>query len=325
MGLLDKARDSQIKPASSPVEKDSLGKDFSLFLKRLDSQPISLDYGSQVFKILSDVFGIEKGALFFEFDENRNFISLCSNGYDITTNNRLRLNYSFFEDDKIASFLSKRDPFILEEPPPILNDIFSTREFGMIEEMYFIPIVLQGKLFSLLMITAWKEFLPEDWATVFAMAADRISLPLSKSRMALIRDRVQYGENQEVDYKQLLQESLSGNTDSGYYIIKLNVTSLIEALLKEQDGFKAANVKDEIISVFKTMSGIDADIIELPNNFILLVQRKKKIADIDLYLFQLSASLPLLYTSLSSAPDLQSQVFEYENDTTIETILKDLF
>ena len=318
MGLLDKANNTHIK-SESP-----LGSSFSRLISDIKALSSSVDYSTQIFRLICNHFSIEKAVLFFKSDEINNFISLCSSGYDITTNNRLRLDRNFFLDERIAANLSLGEPFCLDNPSPLLKDFFSLREYGLIDEMCFVPVFQEDELIALFVITEWNEFIPEDWTRDFREISETVSLPLLKSRRSLVNSDIKYDEDESPDQENTLRKILASEVKDDLYLIELNLSSLFKDLLSEKSGLTALNIKKEILSVFKTMSGGNVNIMELQNSRILLIQNKFRIPDIDLYMYQLAASLPLLYSSLDSAPDLHPVIREYSKNSDIEVIIKDL-
>ena len=328
MGLLDKANSTHLKQNSpdvnsvnEPTESDIL----PILIDEIKQLPLTVDFGTQFFRLLCKNYSIAKAVLFFKSNEENIFNSLCSSGYDITTSNRLRLDKSFFTDKNIIENLSRGLPFLLPKPDCLLKGFFSLREYGLLEEIYFVPVYQDKDLLSLILISEWNEFPPSAWTEQFQSISETVSLPLRKSRMALVNSEIKYDIDEDIpDLEDSLRTIMRSADSNDLYLIELNLSILFRELLNENSGLTAVNIKKEILSVFKTMSGGDVDIIELQNSRILLIQNQNRISDIDLYLYQLAASLPLLYTSLESAPDLQPEVREYKANSDIEVIIKDL-
>lgn len=321
MGLLDRVRYSQ---SLSLSPETSLNADYSNIFGRMQNLTNSIDYASNFFKILCESLQIQKAVLFYKSQEQDSYLNLCSSGYDVTTNNRLRLEKSFFQESSIRDSLSAKLPFFIEDPSPLLMNYFSTREYGMIEEMYFIPIFHKEELIALILISEWTELVPDRWMPLFKRIAETVSWPLLNSRKVLVNSDIKYDETVIIDHKVTITEIIEAQKESNFYFICLDLSHLMEELIKDDSGVTAVNIKKEILSVFKTMSGGDVDLFELSNNKILLIQKKDRIADIDLYLYQLSASLPLLYTNLTESPDLEPHVILYPNTRSLEEILKEI-
>lgn len=327
MGLLDKARNTQSSssaPETVQTPEINHNNEYSEIFVRIKNLANSIDYASNLFRILCETVLLEKAVLFYKSEEQENFLNLCSSGYDVTTNNRLRLDKSFFLDARIQNYLSEKRPFLMKEPSSLLMDYFSTREYGMVEEMYYIPIYHKAELIALILITEWRGPVPEQWISLFRNIAESVSNPLFNSRKVLVNTDVKYDETVSIDHEREITKLIKAQKDREFYFINLNLSHLMEELTKDCSGVTAINIKKEILSVFKTMSGGDVDLFELSNNKILLIQKKDKIPDIDLYIYQLSASLPLLYTNLNESPDLDPNVILYSNTTNLEELLKDL-
>lgn len=325
MGLLDKARNTQsIYPELIKVPDINKNEDDSNIFGRMHNLKNSIDYASNFFRIFCESLRIQKAVLFYKSEEQNSFLNLCSSGYDITTNNRLRLDESFFKESLIHDSISKKLPFFIEDPSPLLKDYFSTREYGMIEEMYFIPVFHREELITLILVSEWKELVPDRWIPLLKKIAETVSTPLLNSRKVLLNTDVKYDETVIIDQEAAITEVIEAQKASELYLICLNLSHLMEVLITDGSGVTAVNIKKEILSVFKTMSGGDVDLFELTNNKILLIQKKDRIVNIDLYLYQLSASLPLLYTNLIDSPDLEPHVISYPNTNTLEEILKEI-
>ena len=324
MGLLDKAEKSQNneKALIENVEKSSLDELSNEIYKKISSIKPGVDYGTIIFGILTKTLKISKAVLFF--GSEKSFYNLCSTGYDITTNHRLRLDNKFLENNEIRKSLSLKKPFILEKLPEEMKDFFSIREYGLLENVYIIPFWYETRMASILMITEWENFLPENWETFFLAISGIVSTPLSKSRMALLDEDDSFEMNQTANHLDRIKEILAIDSDNGYYLINLDLGTLFSNLFNENSGLTAVHIKKEVLSVFRTMSGGDVDLLELPEDHVLLIQKKERIPNPDLYLFQLSASLPLLYSNLKNPPDLNPRIKLFNNPEDLEAVLEDL-
>ncbi|OQY33806.1 MAG: hypothetical protein B6241_07080 [Spirochaetaceae bacterium 4572_59] len=191
MGLLDRVRYSQ---SLSLSPETSLNADYSNIFGRMQNLTNSIDYASNFFKILCESLQIQKAVLFYKSQEQDSYLNLCSSGYDVTTNNRLRLEKSFFQESSIRDSLSAKLPFFIEDPSPLLMNYFSTREYGMIEEMYFIPIFHKEELIALILISEWTELVPDRWMPLFKRIAETVSWPLLNSRKVLVNSDIKYDE-----------------------------------------------------------------------------------------------------------------------------------
>ncbi len=325
MGLLDKAvktqgiteisEESLSKPGVSAVHEDA-------FLAKLLSYNKSVDFGSQIFNHLIKEFEVVKAVLLYR-NEKKAYYNLCSSGYDITTNNRMRLDEEILGNTDFYEILRQGHPFLFNPDKISLEKYFSKREYGLIEEFFCVPFIADDELIALLIITEWKSFPPENWENIFESISKAVSLPLFKSRNALIKNSEQNSITPSQDIAEILVSIFSQNPQNDFYLIKMNLSELLK-LLSVEKGLTISNMKSEIVSVFKTMSGRDSEILELPENSILLVQKKDKIPDIELFTHQLSSSLPMLYSNLKMSPDLKTQIMKYASNSDLKELLEDL-
>ena len=324
MGLLDKAVKTQ---GSCNVSEEELHQASStltdnIFLRTLLSFNQSVDYGSQIFNFIIKEFDISKAVLLYR-NEKKDYYNLCSSGYDITTNNRLRLDTDLLQNSAFSDLLVLQKPFKLNKEKILLERYFSKREYGLIEEFFCVPFIVENTIMALLIITEWKSFPPDNWEDIFMMISSEISMKLFKSRNALIKNSQENGISPASDIPKLLLKTFSVNPDKDFYLIRINLVELLKTLSADS-GLTASNMKSEIVSVFKTMSGRDALILELPENSILLVQKKDKIPDIELFTHQLSSSLPMLYSNLKVSPNLSTKVLKYNSNSDLKELLEDL-
>ncbi len=320
MGLLDKAEKTQVKNRFQ--EKNNSETYSQILLKKVLSLKPTIDYGANLFHLLIKEFELSKAVLFYK-KENNLFLNLYSIGYDVTTNNRLRLNRNFFSNSEIQESLKRKEPFSITDFSCFKN-YFSKREYGLIENIHIIPFISQNEMIAFLIITEWKNFIPDNWSEMLNLVSKKTSDILFKSRMALIESvEENHTGNTQTDIILKIKSKLENNLSESFYLIRMDLSSLIQTLSQTSD-LTAANIKSEIVSVFKTMSGVEAELYELPLNRIVLIQNTSRIPDIDLFLHQLSASLPLLYTNLKETPDLEKSIFIFEEDSSLEDLLKDL-
>ena len=323
MGLLDKAVQTQsIKEKSEEILLDLPNrKTHENFLQELLSLKQSIDFAPQVFNYIIKQFEILKAA-FLYINENREYYNLCSLGYDITTNNRLRLDKEVLQSSELSQLISSGKPFSFSPEKIALSKYFSKREYGLIEDFFCIPFAIDNETIGLLLITEFKSYEPDDWEEIFYDISKSLSYPLYKSRMILINTEAENSSSPGKDLSSFLSDYFDKNEKNDYYLIKLELSGLLNALSIEQD-LTIANIKSEIVSVFKTMSGRDTEIQELPHNSILLIQKKDKIPDIELFIHQLTSSLPLIYSNLKSVPELNTTIQLYTPDSSLKDILKE--
>ena len=253
MGLLDKARNTQTLSSAPKIENipvEGRNQEYPDLIRRIKSLSNSIDYASNFFKLLCETILINKGVFFYQSDEQDSFINLCSCGYDVTTNSRLRLDESFFQESIIRNKLSEKLPFLINDPSPVLKNYFSTREYGMIEEMYFLPLYHGDKLIALLLVTEWKELVPDHWMELFRTVSDTVSGPLLNSRKVLVEASEKYDETETINHEVAVTELINELKERDLYLITLNLIHLMDKLITDDSGVTAVNIKKEILSVF---------------------------------------------------------------------------
>lgn len=293
MGLLDKANDSRV-----PID---IREDF---FKELNNLEKAVDYPVALFQKLINYFSIEKAALFFKSDSDESYNCLSSKGYDKTTTNRLRMDRHTSESSEFTSMLASKNCLHSQQAASFLKDFMSSREFGLIEEMQWLPFFFEEKIISIIMISQWKNFLPDDWEITFNNISNRFSENIFNSRKALVNKT-------DTNVRRLgkieLIEKLKSLTIGDVYLIEVDLSPLIKMLMNLKEGLSIINLKKEIISIFRTMAGPEQELIDLENNKILLILDKNRIPDKSLFIHQISASLPLLFQDLQNPPILSTK------------------
>ncbi len=300
MGLLDRARISQTGEQK---------QDFLAHLVNLDK---GVDFPVVLFKKLVAHYSVDKGALFFT-DSNGSFSCLSSKGYDKTTTNRLRLDPEAAESRDFKVMTSEGRSLCTSVEPSFLKDFMSSREFGLLETIYWIPFIKEEKLFSLIMISQWNGVEPENWEVLFNGISEKLATALFNSRKSLVQS--QGGDSRKRPREQEIRENLEKRESGEYYLMEVNLEMLIQSLLKLREGLSVLNLKNEILRVFKTLAGPGQDVVDLDNNRLLLVLDKHRTPDKGLFLHQLSSSLPLLFQELETPPVLETKEYQTPADS----------
>jgi len=311
MGLLDKARDSQ----------NNISSGLNTLYKTLNSIQPGVDFSAQLFRYLIDFLEIEKAALFFISEKPRSFECLLTKGYDKTTSNRLRLDENCSESGEFSFFNSERKAFHSAEAPLFLKDYMSSREFGLLEDIYWLPFFVDDEMIALIMISHWNGIIPDSWESIFQAVSMRYSKTIFDSRKSLVKSPVAVSGRVS---RQDLEDLFKGLAGRNVVIVKIDLNPLI-LLLSRKDGLSNVNIKREILSVIRTMAGAQQEIRELLNNQLILILDKDRTPDRDLFLHQISASLPLLFQNLETAPDIQYSFYENPvDDASRDALLSEL-
>lgn len=297
MGLLEKARDSRI-------HENDIWDDLFQKLQKLEA---GVDFPVVLFQQIINFLSIQKAALFFRSENEDHFECMSSKGYDKTTTRRLRMDRNITESTEFQSMLSDKRSTLSQKASPYLKDYMSSREFGLIEEIHWLPFFYNDKIICIIMMSQWNSLVPENWQEVFDRISTLFSLNLYTSRKLLINQN----ENgaRRPGREELLKRITALNTED-FFLIEIDLTDLLKMLMDLKDGLSFINLKKDIISVFRTMAGPEQELIDMENNKILLILDKKRVPDKNLFIHQLSASLPLLFQDLQTPPLLNTRDFE---------------
>ncbi len=316
MGLLTKA----ISVETGAEFQDEL---WTQFLSNARELPPTLDYPALLFKKIVDFFRMEKAALFFKLPGKNAYRLLASRGYDKTSANRMRLDEKATQSEFFKTLKKHKEALKLKEPPSWLKEFCSSREFGLFEELYWLPFVAEEKIIALILVSQWKDLEPPQWFKRFQAIQEEFSPSVWNSRKAL---RNSEGMPKEKFSREYLQNYCKQIQGTEAYIITLDLAPVIKQLNTMQGELQSPNHKSEIRDLFQTMAGPRQKILEAGKNRLLLILDRSIIPDSPLFIHQLSSSLPLLYQELKSSPALNEREFhlprnDKEWDELIEALM----
>ena len=298
MGLLERARETL----------PEIEEEWIQFIKSLEKLNRGVDFSIALYRQFLNYFEIEKSALFFRTEENPEGLKcLSSMGYDKTTSNRLRLDERAMDSDFFHSLNTEKRSLLSHSCDlSFFSDYFSSREFGLMEDLFWLPFIYGDGVVSLIMVSQWKSFPPDNWESRFAEISRRFSDYIYLSRKALSAQK-------PASVQKISDESLRlfimERSNPDVHLFAIDLSQLIDKLLTDNGGMNRLNLKKEIISVFRTMAGPSQGVLDLENQKVLFMLDKARIADKALFLHQLSASLPLLFQDLSHPPELMTADF----------------
>ncbi|MDC7233423.1 MAG: hypothetical protein PQJ58_09325, partial [Spirochaetales bacterium] len=264
----------------------------------------------------------EKGAVFLKSEHDNSYNCLSSTGYDKTTTNRLRLDANSTQNSAFTSMQSDKKSTRGTEAVSFLKDFMSSREFGLIEEIFWLPFFHANEIYSLIMISDWKGMIPDDCMTLFNRISTDFSQKMYNSRRALSR---QDNTETRTSGKQDLLATFKGLSGRDVFIIEVNLKPLISELLSRKKGLSIINLKNEILRVFKTMAGSGQEVLGIDTDRILMILDKNRVPDKSLFIHQLSSSLPLLFHDLTIAPELATKEYDVpQSDEELDELIKAL-
>ena len=299
MGLLDRAQETL------PAVED----EWIHFIRTLESLNRGVDFSLALFREMNHYFSIDKSALFFRTEEgDSDFICLSSRGYDKTTSNRLRLDKRVIDSDFFISLSDNRKPLQNNsQDVSFFKDYFSSREYGLMETLYWLPFFSENRIVCLIMISQWEAFPEDEWESRFSEISRLFSDIIYNSRKALINTEKTSGIKVS---DSVLRDFIMNRSNPEVFLISVELTPLVEKLFNNGSGMSRVNLKNEIISVFRTMAGPNQSLLELENQKVLFMLDQTRISDKGLFIHQLSASLPLLFQDLSQPPQLDFNEYD---------------
>ena len=190
------------------------------------------------------------------------------------------------------------------------------------DDLYWLAFLHEEKVFSLILFSQWKAFPPEDWELLFSEVSKRFSETVYISRKPLAAQKtVSVQRFSDKVLKSFIEERSTRNV----HLFSIDLSGLIDQLQSSGSGMNRLNMKKEIISVFRTMSGPNQGLLDLDNQKVLFMLDKERIPDRGLFIHQLSSSLPLLFQDLTESPALQTEDFTIpENDDDWQTLTETL-
>lgn len=312
MGLLDRARDSQVQEYSAWED----------LIQNLQKLTPGVDYPVVLFQQLTNYLSIQKGALFFRSDRGGLYECLSSRGYDKTTTSRLRMDSNTSDSDDFKEMLAETKCKLSNQGSPHLKEYMSSREFGLIDTIYWLPFFIENNIICVIMISEWKNLVPENWEDLFNRISREFSFNVYSSRKSLMKQDKTSARRLTRD--ELLKKINSLNMEH-VFLIEVDLSPLIKLLMDLKEGLSILNLKKEILSVFRTMAGPEQELIDIEDNKILLILDRQRVPDKSLFIHQLSASLPLLFQDLKTAPVLNTRDFEFpESEDEQEQLIRTL-
>ncbi len=345
MGLLDKVLNTEnIKKDKNPLEyKNSLLRKAENILSEVTSDSIDLSSKKKKIKVLIDSFfstsftddfnlkipintfnffkhsfSLVKGAIFFTDETGNAFLPWISTGYDMTTSLRLR----FKKEDliKFSGGTFSRPFFITKSRKTAVCEYFSTREYGLLDDILVIPYSdINNEPVSFILISELNSFF-----TSYEELLKYASYFLSKSKPTLLRfcssrkkvkDSTLY-----ISRKSILEEINNYSvTDSqnSLFIIFINTDNIIDKLFRLSSDIISTGFSIEIFRIFSALTLNRGKIFTLPGNTLFLIINSDALLDRNLLKHQITVLLKNLLPDLDDSDTDFLNIFSYPADKGI--------
>ncbi len=196
-----------------------------------------------------------------------------------------------------------------------LQSYFSTREFGLIEKLLFVPFVVGGQVVALLLVARAAEF-PTGRSDVLRYIEESalIAAPLiRKSRTVIQPDRPAAPRS---DLGSRLSEILAKAAEEKHFIlfVKLDLTQLTAALPAHGEGVDPYHLRKDIVRVLSSMVSGSGELIRLAPNRLLLTLNSRTSHDERLVIHQICSGLGSLFGARLEPAQLHFRSWTYPQE-----------
>ena len=344
MGLLDKVLNTDdVKKDKNPLNyKNSLlrkaenvlsGKDsdstdilskkkkIKVLIDTFFSTSVADDFNLKIpinnFNFFKHTFSLTKGAAFFSDEKENTFLPWISTGYDKTTSSRLRLS-----SEDLAEFsdnLFSKPFFIPKSKKSSLKKYFSTREYGLLDDILIIPYAdNNNKLVSFILITELNSvFISYDELfkyTSYFLKKSKFTITTFCRNRKKVKDSTNYLSDKKItDEISSFSESLQNNEN--FYILFINTDIIVNKLFKLSSDIITTGFNMEIFRIFSALTSSGGKIFTLPGNSLFLIINSDTLLDKALLKHQISILLKNMLPELDDKDSDFINIFLYPEDS----------
>lgn len=284
-----------------------------------------LDAPLATFDILRRTIVVEKGVLFlrdYGTDELRPWASV---GYDPTTQNRLRLRRSTYDE----LFGDSGTPVVLENDElEVIRDLFSTREYSALDRAVCLPLS-DGTQNGVVLITECNFLhaaLELFRVVLAAIGPDIADLVLSSpTRRALTAAQTTiFGPG---DLPSVLREITdhAGMHKLSVLGIKLSPRVLYERIKEHYAHLQVHHVEEDFRRLIARMMGTISHVVRIPGGDVVVLMLNEKNLDGELVVRQIEVTAEGLFDGMGEVPHIESEVYNILPESgAIERFLQEL-
>lgn len=301
MGLLQKAAEQH---THNPQKR---GLEFPEIERRLSGVKHTMEFYPTLFKELVNLLKIEKGALLLREGDIFTLSSIV--GYDITTGNRLRLEYSDYQK------------FQKTEDLKVVQKYVSIREFVTLNNLDIYPFINGERVEGLLLITEFQtETRPnqneikgylEILSTLFG------ANPLKRLKQV---------DTQANDTKKSIKQALQKikNIDNRVIFIKINVNDLVDKIRTDDNLSTSSSIINTALKILNSFTRSRGSVYLLKGNEILVTILDDSMS-INMMIIQqqINAAFRSIFSNKLSSVDLCFESLIWKNNS-LDTILDNL-
>ena len=318
--LLRKA--DNVLSEKDPDSTDALSKKKKIkvlidtFFSTTSPDDFNLKIPINCFNFFKHTFSLTKGAAFFTDEKEKTFLPWISTGYDKTTSSRLRLT----TDDlvKFSDNLFSRPFFIPKSRKSTLKKYFSTREYGLLDDILVIPYAdKNNNLVSFILITELNSVFIEyeelfKYTSYFLKKSGFTITNFCRNRKK-VKDSTHYlSENNILNEISIYSES---EKHENFYILFINTDVIVNKLLKLSSDIITTGFNMEIYRIFSALTANGGKIFTLPGNSLFLIINSDTLLDKALLKHQISILLTNMLPELDNNDSDFISIFSYPADT----------
>ncbi len=286
MGLLNRARVLDIDPDSVGVvsyvsEAEALAGSFRHSAEQLD-------YPVEVFDSFKKLLGFSKGTLLLPDPEKKEFYPWIASGLDRTTTRRLRIPENF------PSLNNSMTGVVLTLESDELSSMLSNRESGLAGSIHVVALGNEGKIEGLVLSMDSRDFDIEMMNQATGILNKETGSKIARSREILGN----VGSEDPVDP----EEWLDSWGDREAWLVTLDATGAIEALMDAIEGLEVFRARRDVIGLIRRINGRMGRTYDLKDGRVLILFPAERMPDRELYIHQLSNAVCASILDLTEVP-----------------------
>jgi len=197
-----------------------------------------------------------------------------------------------------------------------LQSYFSTREFGLIENLLFLPFVVGGQIVALLLIARAPALISIPAEAIRRIEESAlIAAPLIRRSRTIIQS--DGPAEPRGDLGSRLSKILADAAAEKRFIlfVKLDVAQITAALPAHGGGLDPYRLRKDIVRVLSSMVSGSGELIRLAPNELLLTLTSRATHDERLVIHQICAGLGSLFGARLEPAELHCRSWTYPQET----------
>ncbi len=339
MGLLDKARRNTgsettvSEPTSDPrLKKKSFHakdeRDQSGILKKKSDQILveqlvnnlaayhrDLSFPLPVFRAIVDSIDLDAAAFLFADAPGGYYIPVASVGFDVTSRRRMHIPLQLL--DQNHRLLDGCYMHVGRDGLTFLEQFFSIREYGMLEEIVFVPFNHEGTPFAVLLIAYHIEHTRsiEREADLAQQIAQSLSKDLYEARVRKMHN-LPVHEEDEADTGIADLVSRADRDQMRLLTAIFSLAGLIESIVPDHEFADTYLFRTDLLRIFKSFISSNGCLVSLGDDTFVLCILTRSVSDEHFILYHIGLSLQRFYSRSLDFPLVVDTVLYYPDDVS---------